>query len=171
MGVFNSRQILPYSSDLLTISGSSGHYSTFSNLNSSLRLWHPLLEDLQEKCLPVQKQVFFDKEFDHCAGLHVNFDRALFDGVSWNWNQIISTNWSEGKYPVKPVRVRSRERKLREARENADNQVAVDFPFASDWLREWRKFSWPITERGVARPMEFRKLSTLDWKLFFKRAF
>ena len=38
------------------------------------------------------------------------------------------------------MRVRSRERELREARGNADNQVAVDFPFASDWLREWRKF-------------------------------
>ena len=38
--------------------------------------------------------------------------------------------------------------KLRKARENAGEQVVVGFKLASDWLREWCKFSWPITERS-----------------------
>ena len=33
------------------------------------------------------------------------------------------------------------------------------FSFASDWLREWRAFSGPITERGEAKSQQ-------SWKTF-----
>ena len=33
------------------------------------------------------------------------------------------------------------------ARENAGDQVVIGLNFASDWLREWREFSGPITEQ------------------------
>ena len=35
-------------------------------------------------------------------------------------------------------------------RENAGDQVMI----ASDWLREWREFSGPITKRSKAKPMQ-----------------
>ena len=37
------------------------------------------------------------------------------------------------------------------ARENAGNQVAIGFSFASDWLRKWREFSELITKRNKAK--------------------
>ena len=40
-----------------------------------------------------------------------------------------------------------------EARENASDQVATGFSFASDWLRGWREFSRPITGRSKAKPV------------------
>ena len=43
------------------------------------------------------------------------------------------------------------------ARENAGEQVVFGFSFASDWLREWREFSGPITERGEAKSVQSRK--------------
>ena len=43
------------------------------------------------------------------------------------------------------------------------DQVVIDFKFASDWLRGWRKFSGPITEQSKANPMQpwitFNKLN------------
>ena len=42
------------------------------------------------------------------------------------------------------------------ARENASDRVAIGFSFAFDWLRGWREFSRPITERRKAKPMQFR---------------
>ena len=41
-----------------------------------------------------------------------------------------------------------------QARENANEQVVICFSFASDWLRGWREFSRPITERSKAKPMQ-----------------
>ena len=49
------------------------------------------------------------------------------------------------------------------ARENAGDQVIFDVNFASDWLREWREFSGPITEQSKAEPMQSR--ITLDTQL------
>ena len=43
-----------------------------------------------------------------------------------------------------------------QAREIASDQVAIGFTFASDWLRGWREFSRPITERSKAKPMQSR---------------
>ena len=41
--------------------------------------------------------------------------------------------------------------KLLKARENAGDQVVIDFRFTSDWLRNWREFSEPITESSKAK--------------------
>ena len=38
--------------------------------------------------------------------------------------------------------------KLPKARENASDQGAFGFSFASKWLRKWRKFSNPITRQS-----------------------
>ena len=52
------------------------------------------------------------------------------------------------------------------ARENAGDQVVIGLNFASDWLREWREFSGPITERSKANPMQLR----INFKTQFKIA-
>lgn len=41
--------------------------------------------------------------------------------------------------------------KLWKARENAEDQVTIGFSFASDWSREWRECSGPITARSKAK--------------------
>ena len=56
--------------------------------------------------------------------------------------------------------------KLPEERENAIHQVEIGVSFASDWLRWWREWSWPIKERSKAKPKVISDcLSTLNWKL------
>ena len=37
-----------------------------------------------------------------------------------------------------------------------NDQVAIGFSFASDWLRGWHEFSRPITECSKAKPMQSR---------------
>ena len=44
------------------------------------------------------------------------------------------------------MRTHNKTTKFPKARENAGDQVVIDFSFASDWLRNWRDFSGPITE-------------------------
>ena len=44
-----------------------------------------------------------------------------------------------------------------------DEQVRTGFSFAAYWLREWREFSEPITERRKAKPIQSR--ITLDNEL------
>ena len=39
-------------------------------------------------------------------------------------------------------------------RENADDQGAIGFYFASDWLRGWGEFSAAITKQSKSKPME-----------------
>ena len=46
-------------------------------------------------------------------------------------------------------------------RENACEQVSIGVSFASDWLREWRKFFGPITERSKGNQRHSGLLSTL----------
>ena len=46
-------------------------------------------------------------------------------------------------------------RDQRQARENACDQVAIGFGFVSDWLRRWRDFLKPITERSKAKRKQF----------------
>ena len=41
------------------------------------------------------------------------------------------------------------------ARENASNQVVFGFSFTFDWLRLWRDFSGPITQRSKAKPKQY----------------
>ena len=44
-----------------------------------------------------------------------------------------------------------------QGRENApSDEVPIGFSFASDWLRGWREFSRPITERSKSKPIQFR---------------
>lgn len=50
-----------------------------------------------------------------------------------------------------------------EARENANNKVAIVLSFASDWLRGWREFSLPITKRSWGKPRQAR--ITFDTRL------
>ena len=40
----------------------------------------------------------------------------------------------------------------RQARENACKRGTIGFGFASHWLRKWREFWQPITERSKAKP-------------------
>ena len=47
-------------------------------------------------------------------------------------------------------------RHRRKARENARVQVAIGFGF--HWLKKWREFCWPITERGNAKPKQTQLL-------------
>ena len=42
----------------------------------------------------------------------------------------------------------------RQARENARVQVTIGFGFALHWLKKWREFCWPITERSNAKPKQ-----------------
>ena len=44
----------------------------------------------------------------------------------------------------------------RQARENACERGTIGFGFTSYWLREWREFCQPITERSNAKPKEKR---------------
>ena len=62
------------------------------------------------------------------------------------------------------------------ARENAGDYVVTGedpflvvigfgFGFAFDWLREWREFSRPITERRKAKPIESRIAFDTQFKI------
>ena len=44
---------------------------------------------------------------------------------------------------------------LLKARENASDQVVFGFSFTFDWLRLWREFSGPITQRSKAKPKQY----------------
>ena len=46
-----------------------------------------------------------------------------------------------------------------ETRVNKTREVLI---FACNWLREWREFSGPITERSEAKPSNPELLSTLN---------
>ena len=48
-----------------------------------------------------------------------------------------------------------------ETRVNETREVLI---FACNWLREWREFSGPITERSEAKPSNPELLSTLNRK-------
>ena len=62
------------------------------------------------------------------------------------------------KFLQEPMRT-LRKNKLPETREKRD-QVAVGFSFESDWIRKWREFSGPITQRSEAKTMQSRIPST-----------
>ena len=60
-------------------------------------------------------------------------------------------------------------RKLLEARENTNDQVAVDFSCTFDWSRGLREFSGPIIEQSLVKPKQrlITSLSTLNWKFIY----
>ena len=49
-----------------------------------------------------------------------------------------------------------------EREETRVNETREALIFACDWLREWREFSGPITERSEAKPSNPELLSTLN---------
>ena len=55
----------------------------------------------------------------------------------------------------KPIRTQSNNKQTRKARENASDQVAISFSFASDWLTRWRKLSRQIREQNEAKPVQY----------------
>ena len=57
-------------------------------------------------------------------------------------------------------------RNRRQTRENAYDQVAIGFGFASDWLKRWREIFKPIIEHSKVKPKQCiqRLLSTLNLK-------
>ena len=75
----------------------------------------------------------------------VKIARAVFDWVPYNKNQSCHSNQSEErKIPQEPMRIQSKAKLAVQSagRENACDQVLIGVSFASDWLREWRKFLW-----------------------------
>lgn len=75
--------------------------------------------------------------------------RAVFSLVSKTKTKVIPvTNHNKDLHYHWPMRTQNEIGKLREARENANDQVAVVYSFASDWLKVWREFSGPITKRS-----------------------
>ena len=58
-----------------------------------------------------------------------------------------TANQRKGKYLQEPIRTQRKTTEMSKARENAGDQVVIVFSFASDWLKERREFSGPITER------------------------
>ena len=55
--------------------------------------------------------------------------------------------------------------KLPKVRENAGDQDEIDLSFASDWLREWREFSGPITEQRKAKLLQSRITINIQLKI------
>ena len=49
-----------------------------------------------------------------------------------------------------------------EREETRVNETREALIFACNWLREWREFSGPITERSEAKPSNPELLSTLN---------
>ena len=71
--------------------------------------------------------------------------------------QVITTaNQEKGKYLDKPMRTQRKKAKCLKRGKNAGDQVVIGFSFACHWLREWREFSRPITERNNTKPMQSR---------------
>ena len=64
-------------------------------------------------------------------------------------------NHNTRKQRNEPMKTRSNNTNRRQARENACDQATIGFDFASDWLRKWREFFKPITERSKAKPKQF----------------
>ena len=78
---------------------------------------------------------------------------GLFNWVSYIKNQSKKNYQSESKKLSQRAWVlEAKTSKLPEERENASHQVEIGVSFASDWLREWREWAWPITERSKAKP-------------------
>ena len=75
--------------------------------------------------------------------------RAVFSLVSKTKTKVIPvTNHNNDLHYHWPMRTQNEIGKRHEARENANDQVAVVHSFASDWLRVWREFSGPITKQS-----------------------
>ena len=85
---------------------------------------------------------------------------------------------SKSKYQQRPIgrkrntlkrqlKLRIKSTNLSKARENASDHVAIGFSSVSDWMKEWRGFSGPITARSKANQYNSGLLSTLHRKLYY----
>ena len=68
-----------------------------------------------------------------------------------------------GKYHKQPMRTPSKTTKLPKAWLNASEQVLIGFSFASDWLRQWREFSRPITELSKSKTKAKKEVKPALW--------
>ena len=64
--------------------------------------------------------------------------------------------------------------KLPKARENAGDQVVFGYRYSSDWLKKWREFSEPITDRSESKTkdslnIELKSAHTLSLFSFLGR--
>ena len=60
------------------------------------------------------------------------------------------------KIPLIANELKVKTAKSPKARENAGDQVVIGFSFASDWLRDWRESSGPMTEQSKTKHGLFR---------------
>ena len=88
-------------------------------------------------------------------------------------DKIPATNHNKALHCHQLMRNQSDNRKLLEARESANDQVANVFSFEFDWLREWRKYSEPITVKPKPSQITFdtiencSNLPCSDWSADF----
>ena len=84
--------------------------------------------------------------------------RTPFHWVSQSQNQSNHNGKSEErvKIPLIANELKVKTAKSPKARENAGDQVVIGFSFASDWLRDWRESSGPMTEQSKTKHGLFR---------------
>ena len=73
--------------------------------------------------------------------MHLNFHNHCIFIPLWPIRRYEDTFMSQWPLKVKTT-------KLPKERENTDDQVMIGYSFTSEWLREWCKFSRPITEQS-----------------------
>ena len=73
--------------------------------------------------------------------MHLNFHNHCIFIPLWPIRRYEDTFMSQWPLKVKTT-------KLPKERENTDDQVMIGYSFTSEWLREWCKFSGPITEQS-----------------------
>ena len=61
-----------------------------------------------------------------------------------------------------PWELKVKPTKLPKGRENAGDQVVIGLSFASDWLREKREFSRPITDQIIEEKKKKQSWITFD---------
>ena len=70
------------------------------------------------------------------------------------------------KIPLIANELKVKTAKSPKARENAGDQVVIGFSFASDWLRDWRESSGPMTERSKTK----QRLFWISFDTHFKKS-
>ena len=63
-----------------------------------------------------------------------------------------ATNQNKVYIIISQWELKTKTRKLLNARENADDRISIVLSFATDWLRGWCRFLGPITEKNQAKP-------------------
>ena len=88
--------------------------------------------------------------------------KCISQGLYWKfWKTELDLRL--GKYHKQPMRTPSKTTKLPKAWLNASEQVLIGFSFASNWLREWREFSRPITEWSKSKTKAKKEVKPALW--------